>query len=204
MGRIREERAVSRGFRRSPVELGLALADAERRITRGEGTGKPQSGLGRRVLDWLVGAAMGCVGGTVILAGVGQFVGAVRAKEAHMYMVTDAMERDLDRRFTYHTPHSGQTARYAELRGLAYSMGMSIARMSPVSREQSLAFTHLEEAVMWANAAIARNEVAPASRLPIVPEATRPPQTAALANSPASEDQKTKSLGLQSGSCRGG
>jgi hypothetical protein len=30
--------------------------------------------------------------------------------------------------------------------------------MTPVSREQSLALTHLEEVVMFANAAIARNE----------------------------------------------
>lgn len=29
---------------------------------------------------------------------------------------------------------------------------------APDSREKSLALTHLEDAVMWANAAIARNE----------------------------------------------
>ena len=41
-------------------------------------------------------------------------------------------------------------------------MGKTMARCildrTPKSREQSLALTKLEEAIMWANASIARNE----------------------------------------------
>lgn len=35
---------------------------------------------------------------------------------------------------------------------------MYIAEFTPTSREQELALTKLEEAIMWANASIARNE----------------------------------------------
>ena len=37
-------------------------------------------------------------------------------------------------------------------------MAEEIVKHTPPSREQSLALTALEECVMWANAAIARNE----------------------------------------------
>ena len=36
---------------------------------------------------------------------------------------------------------------------------MTIQGECPESREKSLAFTKLEECIMWANAAIARNEI---------------------------------------------
>jgi hypothetical protein len=60
--------------------------------------------------------------------------------------------------FTYHPPKGDQTARYEHLRDTAKALAYHIVEMTPESREQSLALTNLEQAVMWANAAIARNE----------------------------------------------
>ena len=52
--------------------------------------------------------------------------------------------------YTYHAPKGDQTARYEKLRAKARELADS--------REKSLAHTKVEEATMWANAAIARNE----------------------------------------------
>jgi hypothetical protein len=70
---------------------------------------------------------------------------------------------DLDNRFSYHKPVDDQPARYEEIRARARDFAHEINRMCPDSREKSLAITALEEAVMWANASIARNEL---QRLP--------------------------------------
>ena len=73
-------------------------------------------------------------------------------------------EDELDKRFTYHAPSDNKRAdltqvdRYKALRAHARILAGKIVDYAPVSREQSLALTKLEEAVMWANAAIARNE----------------------------------------------
>ena len=70
---------------------------------------------------------------------------------------TDDSERDdLYTRFTYHTPKSGQPEKYEQLREMALELALVIHESCPRSRERSLAFTKLEEAVMHANAAIAR------------------------------------------------
>lgn len=66
--------------------------------------------------------------------------------------------RDLSIRFTYHAPKPGQVERYEDLRLQAQVLAVKILDECPPSRERSLALTKLEEAVMWANAAIARNE----------------------------------------------
>lgn len=68
---------------------------------------------------------------------------------------------DLLNRFTYHPPHSDQLARYSILREFALDFADRIHEHCPDSCEKSLAITKLEEAVMWANASIARNEKAP-------------------------------------------
>lgn len=65
---------------------------------------------------------------------------------------------DLVHRFTYHAPHSDQPARYEAIRQEALNLAQTITSLTPASREQSLAITNLEQAVYWANAAIARNE----------------------------------------------
>lgn len=67
-------------------------------------------------------------------------------------------DEDLENRFRYHAPKGNQAARYSFLRDAARSVAYVIKAATPPSREQSLALTHLEDAVMWANAAIARHE----------------------------------------------
>lgn len=59
--------------------------------------------------------------------------------------------------FKYHAPKPAQIALYEELRNKARSLADYFVVNCPNSREKSLALTKLEEAVMWANAAIARN-----------------------------------------------
>ena len=65
---------------------------------------------------------------------------------------------DIERRFTYHAPKGDQPERYQALRARAKDLATDIATLTPASREQSLALTHLETAIFFANAAIARNE----------------------------------------------
>jgi hypothetical protein len=64
---------------------------------------------------------------------------------------------DLLNRFTYHAPKPGQGNLYEHIREQALAFAGLINEYCPESREKSLAITHLEEAVMWANAAIARH-----------------------------------------------
>lgn len=68
------------------------------------------------------------------------------------------MNNDLEKRFTYHPPKEGQPEKYVGIRGKAMDFAYTIDALCPDSREKSLALTKLEEAVMWANASIARNE----------------------------------------------
>ena len=60
--------------------------------------------------------------------------------------------------FVYHPPKDGQAERYTALRQHAAGLAKHIVVDCPSGREQSLALTKLEEAIFWANAAIARNE----------------------------------------------
>lgn len=73
-------------------------------------------------------------------------------------VIPAGLQQDLDRRFTYHAPKADQPERYTALRSRAKALAEDIARLTPSSREQSLALTHLETAIFFANAAIARNE----------------------------------------------
>jgi hypothetical protein len=74
------------------------------------------------------------------------------------YGISYDEENDLKNRFTYHAPNSTQPARYERIRNKAKDLAKWMMSGCPRSRELSLALTKLEEAVMWANAAIARNE----------------------------------------------
>lgn len=72
--------------------------------------------------------------------------------------VREEKAADLRHRFTHHPPKGDQPVRYEAIREAAGELAFLIADQTPPSREQSLALTNLEQAVMWANAAIARNE----------------------------------------------
>ena len=74
------------------------------------------------------------------------------------YDVSTKMGEQLEKTFTYHSPKNDQPERYVALRDEAKKLAYHIVQLTPPSREQSLAITHLEEAIFYANAAIARNE----------------------------------------------
>lgn len=65
---------------------------------------------------------------------------------------------EITKRFSYHPPLPDQPRRYDGIRDHGRKLATYITQACPESREQSLALTNLEQAVMWANAAIARNE----------------------------------------------
>ena len=65
---------------------------------------------------------------------------------------------ELECRFTYHPPKDGQPNTYEAIRDGAKSLAKLINATVPDSREKALALTKLEEAVMWANAGVARRE----------------------------------------------
>ena len=67
-------------------------------------------------------------------------------------------QNQIENSFTYHPPVGSQQKRYVELRDKAKELALMILGKTPSSREQSLAITKLEEAIMWANKAIACNE----------------------------------------------
>jgi hypothetical protein len=64
----------------------------------------------------------------------------------------------LKRRFNYHAPKDQETAeRHDSVRAICLEAAeVILEETGPSSREQSLAITHLETAMFWANAAIAR------------------------------------------------
>lgn len=65
-------------------------------------------------------------------------------------------QNDLDNRFTYHPPRGDKASRYEQLRAAARNFAEVINDLAPDGREKSLAITAAEQAVMWANAAVAR------------------------------------------------
>lgn len=67
------------------------------------------------------------------------------------------MEYNLENNFTYHKPTAMQQKRYELIRSEAKDLADKLMNYCPESRERSLALTNLEQTVMWANAAIARN-----------------------------------------------
>ena len=73
-------------------------------------------------------------------------------------MILNPKNEQIERNFTYHPPKPGQPEKYAAIRDKAKELALLIAESTPASREQSVALTHLETAVMWANASIARGE----------------------------------------------
>lgn len=67
-------------------------------------------------------------------------------------------QEQIDNTFQYHRPTGDQPTRYDCLRRTAKAFAELIEMFCPESREKSLAFTNLQQTVMWANAAIAINE----------------------------------------------
>lgn len=74
------------------------------------------------------------------------------------YYEANAAGIRLDQRFTYKRANPGQSTRYNEIVAAARSFAALLMRNCPPGRETACAITHIEESVMWAIAAIARNE----------------------------------------------
>lgn len=68
------------------------------------------------------------------------------------------MNERIERDFTYHKPTTPSIRKMNNLRDRARDLAHYIDGIVPDSREKSIAITNLEQAVMWANAAIARNQ----------------------------------------------
>jgi hypothetical protein len=66
------------------------------------------------------------------------------------------LNKDLENRFTYHKPTEKQAEKYEMLRSMIKQAAYMVTDLVPEGREKALALTKLEEAVMWANAGIAR------------------------------------------------
>jgi len=65
---------------------------------------------------------------------------------------------DIENSFKYHAPNEEQQIKYKALRSCAKDIAGLIKDFCPDSREKSIAFTKLQECIMWANASIACNE----------------------------------------------
>lgn len=68
------------------------------------------------------------------------------------------LHQQIENNFMYHSPKEGQQEKYESIREKAKELAYLIDKVCPNSREKSVAMTNLETSVMWANAAIARNE----------------------------------------------
>jgi hypothetical protein len=68
---------------------------------------------------------------------------------------TDA---DLENRFMHHPPKGDQGVRYGEIRAKILETAKFVRDNTPCSPEQTRAINALDEAMMLANAAIARHE----------------------------------------------
>lgn len=69
----------------------------------------------------------------------------------------EAMEA-LRKRFNYRKPPNDAVVKAHErLRAACFGTAMTVVDFTPECREQSVAITKLEEAMFWANAAVARN-----------------------------------------------
>lgn len=67
-------------------------------------------------------------------------------------------EAEIQRRLGYHALQEGQRPLYEANRAKFIELALHISSYGP-SREASLAFTALQEALMWTNAAIACNDI---------------------------------------------
>jgi len=67
-------------------------------------------------------------------------------------------DADLYSRFSFHPATTITGPMHAEVRDRAYAFALAMRDLVPPGRELSLALTKIEEAMMWSNAAIARNQ----------------------------------------------
>lgn len=65
---------------------------------------------------------------------------------------------NLAHRFNYHPPKTGtRVSQHETVRAMCLDVAQSMDETLPDGREKSLAITKIEEAMFWANAALARS-----------------------------------------------
>lgn len=74
------------------------------------------------------------------------------------YELTESDINRIATNFDFHPVKNDQAARYGSNREAASGLALLFCMNCPPSRERSLALVKIEEAMFWANAAIARNE----------------------------------------------
>lgn len=75
-------------------------------------------------------------------------------------MLSTAQTADLDKRFSYHQPKDDVVKKnHEQVRHALRIAAEALTELIPAGREHALVLTKLEEAMMWANAAIARAQV---------------------------------------------
>lgn len=67
--------------------------------------------------------------------------------------------KDLENRFEFHPANKEETKQaHDNVRNMCLRFAIDLNNLVPEGREKSLAITHLEEVMLWANAGIARHE----------------------------------------------
>lgn len=74
---------------------------------------------------------------------------------------TSIDESEIARRFAFHQPESWQIQVMNELRAKCHELASLVAARVPPGREQALAITHIESAMMIANAGVSRYKTPP-------------------------------------------
>lgn len=64
---------------------------------------------------------------------------------------------ELNNRFVYHKPDDKKAGEHAQVRAWLHRTADDLNSILPDGREKAVVMTKLEEAMFWANAAIARN-----------------------------------------------
>lgn len=72
-----------------------------------------------------------------------------------MINIKDRINND----FMYHKPDDSAIKLHERSRALCLGLAKELVDICPESRELSIAITHIENAMFWANAAIARNHL---------------------------------------------
>lgn len=81
---------------------------------------------------------------------------AEKEAAAHRKQLT-AIQKEVERRFGFHPATPEVVPAYQAIREAFIDLAVFVGSVTPVSREQSLAMTALQEAQMWTIASIATN-----------------------------------------------
>lgn len=66
-------------------------------------------------------------------------------------------EKDLKNRFAYHPPKTAERVdQHEQVRSECFMLAVLLNHLLPDGREKAVVMTHLEDAMMWSNAALAR------------------------------------------------